>query len=58
MRYRNYLKIEIALITSNLFYSEIRHANVRRQAPQRGGSGKSGFARSSSGRTTNSSNFF
>lgn len=36
---------------------EIRHANVRRQPPQRG-SGKSAFARSSSGRTTNSANFF
>jgi len=36
---------------------EIRHANVRRPPPQRG-SGKSAFSRSSSGRTTNSSNFF
>ncbi|CRL03756.1 CLUMA_CG016414, isoform A [Clunio marinus] len=36
---------------------EFRHANVRRQPPQRG-SGKSPFARSSPGRTTNSSNFF
>lgn len=36
---------------------EIRHANVRRQAPQRG-SGKSAFTRSSSGRSNNNSNFF
>ncbi|XP_070496446.1 protein bicaudal D [Chironomus tepperi] len=36
---------------------EIRHANVRRQAPQRGG-GKSAFTRSSSGRSNNNSNFF
>jgi len=38
-------------------YREIRHANVRRQAPQRG-SGKSAFTRSSSGRSNNNSNFF